>query len=85
MADFSYANITKLVVHFVGNQAQEEGYEASQNVLTEISSELNFTLGRIFLKHLQKKIIIHLHMKQILILMRYMHLQVICLLMKVIF
>ncbi|WP_163654638.1 nucleoid-associated protein [Listeria sp. PSOL-1] len=48
MVDFSYAKIDRLVVHFVGNKAQEEGYEAAGNVLEEIHSELNVHLGAIF-------------------------------------
>ncbi|EGR8611474.1 nucleoid-associated protein, partial [Listeria monocytogenes] len=50
MPDFSYTKITKLVVHFAGNKAREEGTEVSANVLADIGSEMNQTLASIFLE-----------------------------------
>ncbi|WP_239257253.1 nucleoid-associated protein [Listeria ilorinensis] len=55
MPDFSYAKINQLVVHFVGNKAQEDGYEAASNVLSEIGSDLNFNLGTIFFEPFTKE------------------------------
>lgn len=54
MPDFSYAKITKLVVHFAGNKAREEGTEVSANVLADIGSEMNQTLASIFLEPFKK-------------------------------
>lgn len=48
MVDFTYAKVKQLVVHFVGNKAQEEGYEVAKNGLTDISEDLNRTLISIF-------------------------------------
>ncbi|EPF3807896.1 nucleoid-associated protein [Listeria monocytogenes] len=54
MPDFSYAKIMKLVVHFAGNKAREEGTEVSANVLADIGSEMNQTLASIFLEPFTK-------------------------------
>lgn len=51
LLDFTYAKIKKLAIHFVGNQAQEEGYEVAQNILTDFPEELNMTLLNIFLEN----------------------------------
>lgn len=79
MPDFSYTKITKLVVHFAGNKAREEGTEVSANVLADIGSEMNQTLASIFLEPFKKMNIINLHMKQIWILMKFVLLLRICL------
>ncbi|EUJ30265.1 hypothetical protein MFLO_10588 [Listeria floridensis FSL S10-1187] len=53
--ELTYAKLKQLAVHFVGNKAQEEGYEVSQNVLTEFSEELSQTLLSIFLDSFTKE------------------------------
>lgn len=78
MPDFSYAKITKLVVHFAGNKAREEGTEVSANVLQDIGSEMNQTLASIFLEPFTKDDYYQFSHEKIWILMRSGLLQQIC-------
>lgn len=49
MFDFTYAKIESLVVHHVGSVTLEEGYRLSENIIDDISEEMNERLKAIFL------------------------------------
>ncbi|MGX7418520.1 nucleoid-associated protein [Carnobacterium gallinarum] len=49
MFDFSYAKMKQIIVHFVGNKAQEQGYELSENIIDELDEEMSEILHEIFL------------------------------------
>ncbi len=49
MIDFSYAKMKQILVHYVGNKAQEQGYEISENSIEELDEEMSEVLHEIFL------------------------------------
>lgn len=49
MIDFSYAKMRQIIVHFVGNKAQEQGYEIADNIIEELDEEMTVVLNEIFL------------------------------------
>ncbi|MFS7120652.1 hypothetical protein AB6818_05695 [Carnobacterium maltaromaticum] len=46
---FLIAKMKQILVHYVGNKAQEQGYEISENSIEELDEEMSEVLHEIFL------------------------------------
>lgn len=55
MLDFSDSILSQVIVHFVGNKANEEGVKKSNEVL-DLSLDLDETLKRFFFKPFKKNL-----------------------------